>query len=329
MQVDLSIIYVNWNSVGYLRESIASVYEYTRERNFEIIVVDNASPDGGVEVLHEYFPNISIVKSTINLGFSGGNNLGYRHSSGKSLLFLNPDTKLVSPAIYVMLDYLKRLPGVGVIGCKLLNADLSIQTSCIQKFPTILNQITDIEWFRLRWPHCRLWEIGPLFSANEKPARVEMISGACMMLKRNVFEQAGLFSEDYFMYADDLDLSYKVTQKGFHNYYIGDVTIIHYGGKSTTQKANQWATIMKFRAIHKFLVKTRGQIYGASFKLAMACVALGRVALLGLLALLYSGMREKESIRSVQAKWNAVLAWAVGLDNSVLNKKMHRISKRS
>jgi GT2 family glycosyltransferase len=223
-----------------------------------------------------------------------------------------------------MLDYLKTLPGAGVIGCKLLNSDLSVQTSCIQKFPTILNQITDIEWFRLRWPHCRLWEIGPLFSTIEKPARVEMISGACMMLKRDVFEQAGMFSEEYFMYADDLDLSYKVVQKGFINYYVGNVTVIHHGGKSTAQKANQWATIMKFRAKHRFFIKTRGQLYGALFRTAMACVASGRLVLLGLLALLCCGMRGEKSIRSVSAKWNAVLAWAVGLDNWVLNMKLPR-----
>jgi hypothetical protein len=130
------------------------------------------------------------------------------------------------------------------------------------------------------------------------------------------------------MYADDLDLSYKVMQNGFSNYYVGNATVIHHGGKSTTQKANQWATIMKFRAIHKFLVKTRGQMYGALFKVAMASVALGRLVLLSLLALLCCGMRGKESIRSVLAKWNAVLAWAVGLDNWVLDKKVSRSAER-
>src|ERR1700722_4521963 len=123
--MDLSIISVNWNAVAYLRECIASVYEQTHGVSFEIIVVDNASPQGGVEALKEQFPEIKIVHSQKNLGFAGANNLGFRESSGRYALFLNPDTKLISPAVNIMLDQLKSLPEGGIVGCKLLNTDLS------------------------------------------------------------------------------------------------------------------------------------------------------------------------------------------------------------
>ena len=316
--MELSIIFVNWNSLDYLRESITSVYEYTHDVPFEIIVVDNASLEGGMESLKQQFPDVRIIVSSKNLGFSAGNNLGYKHSSGAYLLFLNPDTRLNSPAINILLRHLKSLPDAGVVGCKLLNTDLSVQTSCIQTFPTILNQIMDVEWLRLRWPQFCLWGIGPLFSTNEKPTAVEMISGACMMLKRDVFIQAELFPEDYFMYADDLELCYKVRRIGFSNYYVGEATVIHHGGKSTSQKVNQWATVMKFRAIHKFLVKTRGWTYGMAYRVAMVGSAIARLMILGLMTPAKKCREEREMLRSASVKWIAILKWALGIDETVV-----------
>ena len=317
--MNLSIIFVNWNSTGYLRECIASIYEFTHEISFEIIIVDNASTVRDFDLLAEYFPSVTIVKSLRNLGFARANNLGFRHSSGDCLLFLNPDTKLVAPAINVMLERLQSLPNAGVVGCKHLNPDLSLQTSCIQRFPTILNQLIDIEYFRLRSPNSRLWGIGPLFSNNPLPTQVEAISGACMMLKRGVFEKAGMFSEDYFMYAEDLDLCYKVVRSGFGNYYVGETSLIHYGGVSSGQhKVNQWATIMKFKAVQHFCVKTRGRMYGFMYKVAMGCNALGRLLLIALLLPFPGIWRHKRNLSATSSKWNAVLKWALGWDKGAL-----------
>jgi GT2 family glycosyltransferase len=173
--MELSIICVNWNSVPYLRECIASIYEHTRDLRFEIIVVDNASPQRDVDSLRETFPAIRIIKSPNNVGFARANNLGVRHSSGTCLLFLNPDTRLVSPAIKLMLSFLSSSRDAGILGCKLLNSDLSIQTDSIRAFPTILNQLFDIEYLRVRWPGCSLWKIAPLFLYDFKPTRVELV----------------------------------------------------------------------------------------------------------------------------------------------------------
>src|ERR1700674_3124215 len=105
-KMDLSIIYVNWNSFAYLRESIASVYEHTHGISLEIVVVDNASPEGGVDALRERFPEITIIKSPDNIGFAGSNNLGLRHSVGDYVLLFNPDTKLIAPSINIMLEHI-------------------------------------------------------------------------------------------------------------------------------------------------------------------------------------------------------------------------------
>jgi GT2 family glycosyltransferase len=315
--MQLSIIYVNWNSVDYLHESIASVYRYTRDLTFEIIVVDNASPEKDVDSLHELFPAITILHSEKNLGFAGANNLGFRRSSGEYVLFLNPDTQLTSDSINLMLARLQSLPDAGIVGCKLLNTDLSVQLSSIQTYPTILNQAIDAEYLRLRWPQCPLWRIAPLFSDDAKLIPVDIIPGACMLVRREVFKKAGLFSEEYFMYAEDLDLNYKVEAAGFTNYYVGETSIIHHGGRSSArQKVSQWATIMKYRAMLQLFRKTRGSVYAFAYRLAMGTVAIGRVLLLAGMSLFGDLLWKRESVRFALEKWTAVLEWALGLQKT-------------
>jgi N-acetylglucosaminyl-diphospho-decaprenol L-rhamnosyltransferase len=316
--MDLSVICVNWNSLDYLRECVASIYEHTQGISFEIIIVDNASPEGDVDTLRRQFPNLIIIRSRENLGFAGANNVGFKRSCGTHVLFLNPDTKLIGPAIATMLESIAVLPDAGIVGCKLLNSDLSVSTSSIQRFPTILNQILNIEALRLRWPGCRLWDLGPLFSENMRPVRVEVIPGACMLLRREVFSQAGMFSEDYFMYAEDLDLNFKVKNLGLANYYVGWAEIIHHGGKSSSrQRVSQWATMMKYRAMSRLFQKTRGRMYGAMYRIAMGSTAAGRLVLLAIML----PFGDRESVRSASEKWAAVVKWALGLQTPLLPEK--------
>jgi GT2 family glycosyltransferase len=226
---------------------------------------------------------------------------------------LNPDTRLEGPAINVMMRKMKEIPDAGIVGCKLLNSDLSVQTSSIQRFPKLLNQLLDIEWLRLLWPGCRLWGIRPLFLTSEGPVRVEVISGACMLLKKEVFEAVGRFSEEYFMYAEDIDLNYKVSRLGLGNYYIGDATVVHYGGKSSSQHGiNQWATVMKYRAMRIFYRKTRGRLYAESYRLTMGLAALVRLGVLVLVFPIASLARRTDGVVKASAKWATVLRWAAG-----------------
>jgi GT2 family glycosyltransferase len=302
--MDLSVIFVNWNSADYLREAVASIRQHTEDISIEMIVVDNASPRGDAELLEREVPGIVLIKSAQNLGFAGANNLGFRHSSGRTLLFLNPDTKLISPALGRMLQRLDTLPDAGVVGCTLLNGDLSLQTSCIQTFPTILNQALDNDFLRRRWPNCRLWGTGPLFREGSEPADVEVISGACLMMKRDVFERVGGFTEDYFMYAEDLDLCYKVHRAGYRNYYLNEVRVIHYGGKSSEPLS---ATRMKWTAIPRFCDRHYGRLYGQVFRVVMALVALGRLSLLAILSLGGKRNGKKQALQHASAKWKLIL----------------------
>lgn len=325
-RVKLSIVFVNWNSVDYLRGCISSILQHTRNTPFEIIVVDNASPKGGVEVIPQEFPGVRLIQSQENLGFSRANNLGFRHSSGEYVLFLNPDIKLLNPAIDIMLDAIESLPNAGIVGCRLLNDDLTVQMSAIQRFPTILNQLLDIDYLQMRWPSFRLWSLGPLFDKSASPTPVDMISGACLLMRSDTFEKVGGFSEDYFMYAEDIDLNYRTAAAGAQNYYVGAAEMIHYGGRSSTQqKVNQWATMMKYRSMQRFYINHHGRLYALMYRGAMGAVAVARIVVL-LIARPLGGdsTHRKTAIQNAASKWKAVLRWAVGLDGLALSATAKR-----
>jgi GT2 family glycosyltransferase len=313
--MDLSIIFVNWNSTAFLRECLKSIYARPPVLSMEIVVVDNDSPDNGIHAIKREFPDTRIIESKVNLGFAAANNLGYRNSSGEFLLFLNPDTEVLDGSIEALIETVKKLPDAGIVGCKLLNTDGSVQTSCIQTFPTILNQVLDIEALQLRWPACPFWNIAPLFSKSTSPAAVEVISGACMMVRREVFEKAGLFSEDYFMYAEDLDLCHKVRGLSLKNYYVGSVEVLHHGGKSSSQKTvSQWSTTMKMNSVEKFCSKTKGRLYASLYRTSIGTAAIVRLLVIGLLRLLGNAGMNRRSVHDAWAKWSAILRWAAGFD---------------
>lgn len=313
--MDVSIICVNWNSLQYLRECVASIYENTHGISFEIIVVDNASTEEGVEALANEYPDITVINSPDNLGFARANNLGLARSIGQYVVFLNPDTRLVGPAINILLETCKALPDAGIVGGKLLNTDLTVQTAAIQKFPTILNQLVTAEYLRLRWPGCPLWNIAPLFLRNGKPVKVQVIPGACMLLRRDRFIDAGMFSEDYFMYGEDLDLNWKVKALGLANYYIEDAQIIHHGGKSSSrQKISNWSTVMRYRAMLRYYYNTHSPFYGSIYRASTVAVAVTRLILVALAF----PFADKELCRVASSKWGATLMWALGMSNFIL-----------
>jgi GT2 family glycosyltransferase len=143
-----------------------------------------------------------------------------------------------------------------------------------------------------------------------------------MLLRKTVFEQAGLFSEEYFMYAEDLDLNYKVKAAGFTNYYVGETAIIHHGGTSSSrQKVSQWATIMKYRAMVQLFRKTRGGIYALGYRVAMGAVAVGRLILLALLSPFGNLVSDRESMKHSREKWKTVLKLSAGWQDVAVERR--------
>jgi GT2 family glycosyltransferase len=312
--IDLSIIIVNWNSKDYLQKCISSILDNTLGIEFEIIVVDSASFDGCGEMLKQQYPQVLFIQSEKNLGFAGANNLGFQNSSGRNLLFLNPDTEVIGTAINHMFQFLDSRADAGAVGCRLLNSDKSIQTSCIQPFPTIVNQMLDIEMLKLLTPKLKIWGIAPLFSTNDSPEQVEVISGACVMVKRNVFEDIEQFSEEYFMYSEDIDLCYKIKKKGYGIFYSGGgAAIIHHGGGSSNQHPVKDMNIVLMReSVFKFFKKTRGEFYARRYKISMTLTAIIRLSILTIIIVLNPIIRIKGNVNQPLRKWKKIFSWSVG-----------------
>lgn len=328
--MDVSIVIVNWNSAEYTRQCVASIRENTKKINYEVIVVDNASTDDSLECL-EAIGGIRLIRSEQNIGFARANNVGVETSSGKVLLFLNPDTELVGPAIDKMFEALVT-SACAAVGCKLLNTDRTLQTSCIQPFPTIWNQITDIEKLKMMFPQVRMWGIAPLFTlTREYPARVEALSGACIMVRNEVFQEIGQFSTDYFMYAEDIDLCYKIQQTGKYVGYVPDATIVHFGGQSTKKRSDtSFGDIATREAIFIFLRKYRGSAYAKSYRAALGFVSALRVMLLKSLLWVTFNRESREYIAFTARKWMKILRWSIGLENWTERptpQKPHRIGE--
>jgi N-acetylglucosaminyl-diphospho-decaprenol L-rhamnosyltransferase len=312
--MDISIIIVNWNSAGHLRNCLKSIYPVPMGKSLEVVVVDNASYDGAGKMIGEQFSQVRFVQSDQNLGFARGNNLGVRSSSGRVLVFLNPDTLVSASGIAQIAENLESLADAGAMGCKILNADGTLQTSAVQSFPTILNQALDFERLRQKFPNSPLWGMGSLFSSSNAPVPVEMISGACIAVRRNVFEQVGEFSSEYFMYGEDVDLCKKIWISGWKIYYLPSTSIVHLGGQSTKlRESSDFSTICLQESMQTYVSKFYGPAYGIAYRLSRVVMALLRtIALISFTVL--GGSPETKRARSASLrKWWTVFCWSIGI----------------
>jgi N-acetylglucosaminyl-diphospho-decaprenol L-rhamnosyltransferase len=308
---EISIIIVNWNSKDYVSQCLASLALHHRRNNLEVIVVDSGSFDGCADMLAREYPDVIYIQSDENVGFSRANNLGVARSSGRLLFFLNPDTEFISDSVDALARRLTSLPDAGAVGCRLLNADRSFQASCIQCFPTVLNQLLDSAYLRERFPRSRLWGKHVPSSRLDEPFEVEALSGACILAKRECVKKIGGFSESYFMYGEDVDLCFRLSQAGYKTYHIPETSMIHYGGRSSSQAASDFSTVMMRESIYRLIAFSRGRLAANAYRFTTTLNALARLALIGPMLLL--GDRIVRHGKSSLRKWLAILRWSLGL----------------
>ena len=326
----LSIIIVNWKSADFLRKCLKSIFANASGLSFEILVVDNASFDGSAELVEREFPGVRFLQSTENLGFAGANNLGVRHSRGRALLFLNPDTEILVSALQTLCFFLDSNLDAGLVGAKLLNSDLTVQVTCIKAFPSILNQTIDSQHLKTTFPTWPIWGMKPLFVPDLEFSEVEVVSGACMLVRRDLFEEVGGFSTDYFMYSEDVDLCHKVKQAAWRVYYAATATIIHHGGKSAASQAKQnFETILLRQSQFCFMRKRRGKFYATAFRATMGVNALARIFVMGAGLLLTVGLCSADSLHAALTKWTKTLRWSIGLERWAEELSRENSSRRN
>ena len=209
----LSVIIVNYNVRYYVEQSIVSVQKATKDIDCEIIVVDNHSSDGSVDYLSQRFGSaITIIDSNHNLGFAKGNNLAIRQSKGDYVLLLNPDTFVGDDSIRQVLDFMDAHPKAGGAGVMMHNSDGTIARESRRGLPTPFVSLLKMLGFPKRYYMSHLsWDC---------PGQIDVVSGAFFMLRREALDKAGLLDEDFFMYGEDIDLSYRLQKAGYENWYV-------------------------------------------------------------------------------------------------------------
>ena len=313
--MDLSIIVVNWNSIAFTRDCIASIRTSMHGQNYEIIVVDNASQDDCSCLLSDASDPVKVINSPSNLGFAGANNLGFEHSTGDKLLFLNPDTLVKEDAIQKMAAQLDSGSETGAVGCRLLNRDFTVQMSSVQPFPTIWNQLFALEWIQRRWPGWSLLGIQSLLSKGSDCSRdVEVVSGACIMVKRDVFATVGGFSTEYFMYAEEADLCCRIRRAGWRINHVPSAHIVHFGGEATKQNGNTFSDVVMRQSVFKLLRKFRGSAYAYLYRIAIFCSAAMRLAALAALSALPASVLDRTVVIKAFRKWRSIASWAIATE---------------
>ena len=197
---------------------------------------------------------------------------------------------------------------VGGLAPKLLNHDLSLQVDCVQAVPTILNQAFDAEMLNFLFPKA------PFFGNQPEPMEIEVLPGACIMARRKIFEQAGKFASEYFMYCEDVDLSFQFKRIGLKNYYISGASIIHHGGGSSKQAISKFSAVMMRESVWRFLTKTRGGYYALAYRTSTMLAAICRLLLLGILLPISMVRGELTPARNSFRKWVAILSWSLGAE---------------
>jgi GT2 family glycosyltransferase/lipopolysaccharide/colanic/teichoic acid biosynthesis glycosyltransferase len=232
--MDLSVIIVNYNVRQFLENALTSIGKAMEGLEGEVFVVDNASDDGSVEMLHAKFPQVILIENQRNLGFARANNLALQRARGDFILLINPDTIVQEDTLQVMLKFFRDTPDAGLAGCKILNPDGSFQLACRRSFPTPWVAFTRIFGLGTLFPRSRAFgKYNLTYLSRDETYEVDAVSGSFMMVRREVYESIGGLDESFFMYGEDLDWCYRIGRSGYKVYYVHATKIIHFKGEST------------------------------------------------------------------------------------------------
>ena len=284
----ISVVIVNYNVKYYVGQCIDSVRRALRGIDSEIIVVDNHSRDGSVDYLSK-IEGVRIIESGHNLGFSKANNIAIRQSTAEYVLMLNPDTIVAEDAIRMIIDFADSHPQAGGIGVRMHNDWGTTARESRRGLPSPMTSFYKIIGLSKRLPQHRKY--GRYYMGWlpwDSPSRIEVVSGACFLVRRKALDEVGLMDEDYFMYGEDIDLSYRLLKSGWENWFV-PADIIHYKGEST-QKTS-------FNYVHVFynamLIFMRKHYSHLSWLIIWPLqIAVYFIALLALMATLFDRMKK-------------------------------------
>lgn len=281
--VQLSIVIVNWNTCDLLHRCLRAIGDHThtlRPTGVEVLVVDNASSDGSAKMVREHFPDVRLLVNRENVGFARANNQAIRVSSGHHILLLNSDTEIHPGALDALVGFMDDHPQAGAAGARLFNADGSLQPSCHPMLTPGREfwHLLFLESLRplARYPMSR-WD-------TTTPRRVEVIKGACLLLRREALDAIGLLDETYFMYTEEVDLCYRLACAGWELWWVPTSRVVHYGEASSRQAAEAMY-VQLYRSKMHFFRKFGGDCRANRFRWLIWLAYLPRMTVFALAAL--------------------------------------------
>lgn len=280
----LSIVILSYNVRFFLQQTLFSVRAAIRNRpEFQIVVVDNHSDDDSCAMVIKHFPEVLLIQNKENWGFSKGNNIGINAVESDFVLLLNPDTLIAEDTLDICLDFMEKNPDCGALGVKMIDGNGVFLPESKRGLPTPLTAFYKIFGLSTLFPKStKLGKYHLKYLSSEQNHSVEVLSGAFMFMRKEALNKSGLLDEDFFMYGEDIDLSYRILKAGYKNYYLSETCIIHYKGESTQKQSLKYVKVF-YEAMFIFFTKH------FAFKLGWFFSALIRAAV-GLRAM-FSGIK--------------------------------------
>lgn len=243
--MDLSVIIVSFNVKDLLRQCLLSLEIAASKIACEIFVVDNNSKDLSADMVRSEFPGINLIANNVNLGFSAANNQAIRKSAGQFIVLLNPDTIVEKDTLTKCLEFMKNHPDAGALGIRMTDSEGRFLPESKRALPTLRTAFFKSFGLSYLFPRSQYFNRYYLPQIDSyETSFTEVISGAFMFIRRKALDISGLLDEDFFMYGEDIDLSYRLLQTNYKNYYFSGTAIIHFKGRSTPRKT--------FKDIHHF-----------------------------------------------------------------------------
>jgi O-antigen biosynthesis protein len=254
--MELSVIIVSFNVQNYLRQCLNSVLIASDGIDCEVFVVDNNSKDGSSDMVRNEFPDVKLIANQVNSGFSAANNEAIRMSAGRFLLLLNPDTVIQKDTFAKCLDFMNSHSDAGALGIRMVNGEGKFLPESKRALPKLKTAFFKTFGLSSLFPGSNFFNRYYLPENDSfKTSVTEVISGAFMLIRSDALKKSGLLDEDFFMYGEDIDLSYRLLNTGYKNYYFPDVQIVHFKGKSTPK--NNFNDILHFYNAMRIYVRKR------------------------------------------------------------------------
>ena len=270
--MQLSIIIVNYNVKYFLEQCLYSVEIATLNIAAQVIVIDNNSNDGSKEYFNNKFPNVEFIWNIRNIGFSKANNIGLTKATGKYVLFLNPDTLVPDDCFSKSIAFFEKHENIGAVGIRMIDGSGQFLKESKRGFPSLFPSLFKLFELSALFPKSKRFSRYYLGNLSEfENHEVDVLSGAFMLIEKKVLDKIGGFDEDFFMYGEDIDLSYRIQNAGYKNYYFSESTIIHFKGESTKKGSLKYVQLF-YGAMNLFLQKhntsAKSNLYSFFIKIA-------------------------------------------------------------